>query len=852
MEHRKQIEFCEKVKRKFPDYFNGVYALDAGSLDINGNNQYLFTNSHYIGVDIDEGNNVDFVSKIHELNLPNNSFDVIVSTEVFQHDMYYAESINNIYRLLKPGGLFLFTCAATGRAEHGTKKNSPKDAPLLAKFGDWSDYYRNLTENDIKDIIDVDGLFSSHKFEIDTDHKDLFFWGKKTGVWKKRQNRSYHNDKSIATLDKDTASVRLEPKVTNIVEAKRQADAEIKKLNAEINRTHGSLSWRITKPLRFLSQRFPVVGATVLKILSAPFRLISLIKSVSAAEAPRLVFTWVTPTDISSQITAYGKFPKHGTRKIVYYTAIFSDHDTLMLPDRINEDVDYVCFTDRSRNTYGIWQLRISPYHHPDPTRVARYIKTHPHELFPNYDFAIWVDGNVNLRSNIKDFINILQVEETSIGLIPHPIRDCVYQEFDACRQHRKDKREVIDTQEKHYRDNGIKEHSDLYETNFMVIDLADEKLSSIFRIWWQQIEKFSRRDQLGLVWAMNQVDITVSHMLPKGVSVREDEEFTYFTHQQSRQLSVPEELLDFGRTESPFTDVFFAEVKNARLSKLKKIKIDIVVCVHNALEDVQLCLESVRQHLVSGQKIIIVNDYSDQATTDYLRSFSDNNKQVLLIENNENLGYTKSANIGMSSGTADFCILLNSDTIVSKDWALKMFDATMHMPDVGIVGPLSNAAGVQSLPNIRSNGNNTAINIIPNGISNEDIDNFLEKISLANTIPQVPLVHGFCFGIKRDVIEKIGFFDSSNFARYYGEENDYCFRAAAAGFRFTIATNTFVFHRKSRSIDEEERIIHMKEAGLKLRELYGVDRVRTACLQGEQHPILMQIRKQAEEYLSA
>ena len=94
-------------------------------------------------------------------------------------------------------------------------------------------------------------------------------------------------------------------------------------------------------------------------------------------------------------------------------------------------------------------------------------------------------------------------------------------------------------------------------------------------------------------------------------------------------------------------------------------------------------------------------------------------------------------------------------------------------------------------------------------------------------------------------------YFDSANFARYYGEENDYCFRAAAAGFRFAIATNTFVFHRKSRSIDEEERIVHMGLAGQRLRELYGVDAIKAACLQGEEHPLLKRMRAHVSDYLS-
>jgi GT2 family glycosyltransferase len=119
----------------------------------------------------------------------------------------------------------------------------------------------------------------------------------------------------------------------------------------------------------------------------------------------------------------------------------------------------------------------------------------------------------------------------------------------------------------------------------------------------------------------------------------------------------------------------------------------------------------------------------------------------------------------------------------------------------------------------------------------------------LANCQPEVPLVHGFCFGIRKEVIDHIGFFDEIFFDRYYGEENDYCFRASSAGFKMVIATHTFVFHRKSASIEEEERLIYMKKAGKRLRKMYGVEKVKLACLQMENHPLLKRMRCHAQGF---
>ena len=182
MAHESQRQYCLRVKKRFPKWFHKKKILDAGSLDINGSNRYLFTDCEYTGIDVGEGKNVDIVSTIHEFDAKDESYDVIISTECFEHDMYYEKSLKNIVRMLKPHGLFLFTCATTGRFEHGTRRSAPGDAPLLNEKDIWQDYYKNLTEKDVRDSISIESNFLKYQFEIDTEHKDLQFWGIKK--WK--------------------------------------------------------------------------------------------------------------------------------------------------------------------------------------------------------------------------------------------------------------------------------------------------------------------------------------------------------------------------------------------------------------------------------------------------------------------------------------------------------------------------------------------------------------------------------------------------------------------------------------------------------------------------------------------
>lgn len=47
MAHKAQITYCNQIKQLYPEYFIGKNVLDVGSMDINGNNRYLFTDCNY-------------------------------------------------------------------------------------------------------------------------------------------------------------------------------------------------------------------------------------------------------------------------------------------------------------------------------------------------------------------------------------------------------------------------------------------------------------------------------------------------------------------------------------------------------------------------------------------------------------------------------------------------------------------------------------------------------------------------------------------------------------------------------------------------------------------------------------
>lgn len=176
MAHKAQFEYVESVKTKFPDFFENVVVYDFGSLDINGNNKVHFEGAQYTGVDIGEGKNVDVVSKAHEFK-PRKKADVVISTEMLEHDMFWVESLRNMLRLLRSGGLMVITCATTGRPEHGTSKTKNTDSPFTTQVPEWANYYRNLDTNDFIYALNPELNFDEFEITLDLDHKDIQFYG---------------------------------------------------------------------------------------------------------------------------------------------------------------------------------------------------------------------------------------------------------------------------------------------------------------------------------------------------------------------------------------------------------------------------------------------------------------------------------------------------------------------------------------------------------------------------------------------------------------------------------------------------------------------------------------------------
>ncbi len=228
---------------------------------------------------------------------------------------------------------------------------------------------------------------------------------------------------------------------------------------------------------------------------------------------------------------------------------------------------------------------------------------------------------------------------------------------------------------------------------------------------------------------------------------------------------------------------------------------VDIVVPVYNAVNDLRRCVASIAASTRTPYRLILIDDASpDPEVRRYFDQLArDLPAHWLLLRNEQNLGFVGTTNRGMALSENDV-VLLNSDTVVTHRWLEKIKRCAASDPRIGTITPFSNNAEICSYPRLCEN----------NPWSERD-DPELLNLALERAAvpiyPDLPTGVGFCFYIRRDLIRQIGFFDPV-FGLGYGEENDFCMRAARAGYRNVLCEDTLVLHLGNRSFDAKKQAL--------------------------------------------
>ncbi len=234
-----------------------------------------------------------------------------------------------------------------------------------------------------------------------------------------------------------------------------------------------------------------------------------------------------------------------------------------------------------------------------------------------------------------------------------------------------------------------------------------------------------------------------------------------------------------------------------------------VVVPVYGAPALVERCIESVLRHSGAHARLLVIDDASpDPAIAPLLSRYRDR-AGVELLQNATNRGFTATVNRGMARAARADVVLLNADTEVGPNWLAGLRRAAYSASDIGTVTAVSDNAGAFSVPELER------YCPWPAGWSFTQASRALwQHAGLA--YPSMPTGNGFCLYIRRAALDAVGAFDEQAFAEGYGEENDFCQRAQAAGFRDLIAGNVYVAHARSMSFGVARRTA-LGEAGMRI-----------------------------------
>ncbi|MBR2469452.1 MAG: DUF616 domain-containing protein [Fibrobacter sp.] len=193
-------------------------------------------------------------------------------------------------------------------------------------------------------------------------------------------------------------------------------------------------------------------------------------------------------------------------KKVAVYSCITGKYDVMSSPLLIDDQLDYYLISDVDSKVDSVWTHLSIPL---DATKygggmVNRFCKLNPWIYFQNYDYSIYVDGNIEIVSDIRSLCSLARDSKIGIAMHLHDSRDCVYKERDVCKLYKRGNAEAIDKQLNKFRAEGFPEHFGMVEATIIIVDLKNETAKKIMSAWWSELEcSNSGRDQISFPYVL-------------------------------------------------------------------------------------------------------------------------------------------------------------------------------------------------------------------------------------------------------------------------------------------------------------------------------------------------------------
>jgi N-acetylglucosaminyl-diphospho-decaprenol L-rhamnosyltransferase len=233
-------------------------------------------------------------------------------------------------------------------------------------------------------------------------------------------------------------------------------------------------------------------------------------------------------------------------------------------------------------------------------------------------------------------------------------------------------------------------------------------------------------------------------------------------------------------------------------------MKLSIVIVNYNVRYFLELCLLSVQKASENiASEIIVVDNSSTDGSCEML---AQNYPEVHLIQNKENVGFSKANNQGVSLAKGEYVLILNPDTVVSETTFDKILEFADQNKNLGVVGvQLVDGAGMflpeskRGVPTLKATFCKlTGFNAKKGTYYNHDLDK--------DQNGQAEILVGAFMLLKKNVYEGIGGFDEDYFM--YGEDIDLSYKLLKEGYQNYYFGQTKAIHFKGESTRKDVRYL--------------------------------------------
>ena len=219
------------------------------------------------------------------------------------------------------------------------------------------------------------------------------------------------------------------------------------------------------------------------------------------------------------------------------YTAVYGNYDVIEEPMYVNPKLDYFAFTDGDLPVDSVWnKVEISQYPQLkdlDNYHRAKYIKMFPYEFLQDYDFSIWVDGNVNLIADTYPLA--IMSKGSPMATYSNPIHDCIYTEARYMIFQGRLPADGAKIQMSDYRQAGFSEHLGMREFSIIYRDHSNKECYDLMKEWWEHVNKYTMRDQLSLPFILWKNGKTIDYIKSLGENWRWNPRFRVSEHKYQK-----------------------------------------------------------------------------------------------------------------------------------------------------------------------------------------------------------------------------------------------------------------------------------------------------------------------------